>query len=126
MIPIPVTAAVLEKGGKVLIARRAKGRMGGFWEFPGGKLRAGESVQECLAREIREELGLIIEVGPEVSRNVHVYEWGAVELIALSARVASGELTLKDHDAVEWVEKGRLLEYALAPADIPIARVVAG
>ena len=124
MVPTPVAAAVIEQGGKVLLARRAEGRMKGFWEFPGGKLRAGESVQACLAREIREELGLVVEVGSEVARNVHAYAWGAIELIALRAKALSGRLAPKDHDAVEWVDTARLLEYALAPADIPIAKAV--
>jgi len=125
--PIRVTAAVLEKGGRVLLARRAAGRrMAGFWEFPGGKVEPGETLQACLARELREEFGVVVEAGPELARGVHAYEHGTIELIALSARHVSGEFSLADHDAIEWVPRSRLLDFRLAPADIPLAEALSG
>ena len=127
MPPVQVTAAVLEKDGRILLARRAKGRpMEGFWEFPGGKLEKGESLRECLAREIREELGVVVEVGDELGRTTHAYEWGTIELIAFAARHAAGSFTLKDHDELEWVDRERLLDFRLTPADVPLARDLAG
>jgi len=59
----PVTAAVIEKDGRVLIAKRKRAYLGYLWEFPGGKMEEGESLEECLKREIEEELGIEIEVG---------------------------------------------------------------
>lgn len=122
MAPVQVAAAVFEEDGKVLLARRAAGRLAGFWELPGGKLEPGETPSDCLVREIREELGVVVEAGPELGRSVHQYEHGTVELIAISVRRVSGSFTLKDHDALEWVAKDRLLEFKLAPADVPLAK----
>ncbi|WP_127015516.1 NUDIX domain-containing protein [Anoxybacter fermentans] len=58
---IRVTAAIIEKDGKFLIARRKEGHLSGMWEFPGGKIEEGESPEECLKREIFEELGIILQ-----------------------------------------------------------------
>lgn len=124
---IRVAAAVLVRDGRVLLARRAPHKsQPGLWEFPGGKIEPGETPAQALARELKEELGLVVEPGAELMTVRHEYDFGPIELIALSCRAdASGELRSTDHDLVEWVAPGRLLEYALAPADIPIAERLA-
>ncbi|MFA6028635.1 MAG: 16S rRNA (cytosine(1402)-N(4))-methyltransferase RsmH [Elusimicrobiota bacterium] len=123
---IPVCAAVLLRSGKVLLARRGPGRRhAGRWEFPGGRIEEGESSAAALARELREELGIAAEVGAELARTRHVYDFGEIELIAHLVSRFTGELTLTDHDQFAWVEARKLLEYDLVPADIPIAKVVA-
>jgi 8-oxo-dGTP diphosphatase len=126
--PVRVTAAlIVDDAGRVLVARRAAGRhLAGYWEFPGGKLEPGESPEACLARERREELGIECEVGALRATSVHAYDRGTIELLAYDARWVSGELVLHDHDAIEWVAPEGLFTIELAPADIPIARVLAG
>ena len=123
---IPVCAAVILRSGAVLLARRGPGRRhAGKWEFPGGRVEPGETPAAALARELREELGIDAEIGDEIARVRHLYEFGEIELIALRVSKFAGEPALKEHDRLAWVEARRLLDYDLAPADVPVARVVA-
>ena len=87
--------------------------------------RGGRNPASALVRELREELGIEATVGAEAARTRHVYDFGEIELIALLVTQFTGEIKLTDHDAVKWAEARRLLEYDLAPADIPIAKVIA-
>lgn len=123
---IPVCAAVILRSGMVLLARRGPGRKhAGKWEFPGGRIEDGETSAHALARELREELGIEAEVGAEAGRTRHVYDFGEIELIAHFVMKYTGALKLTDHDKIAWVEARKLLEYDLAPADVPIAEVIA-
>ena len=123
---VSVCAAVILRSGKVLLARRRPGlRHAGKWEFPGGRIEPGETSAAALKRELREELGIEAVVGAEAARARHVYDYGEIELIAHLVPSFSGELKPVDHDRLDWVEARRLLEYDLAPADVPIAEVVA-
>lgn len=126
--PLRVTAAVLRRDGRVLVCRRTRpDYLAGKWEFPGGKVEAGESVEACLARELEEELGIQGQVGRHVATHVHHYEALSLELIAHEVTWTSGELRLMaEHDAAEWVAPEALLSMDLAPADVPIARAVVG
>ncbi len=120
-----VTAAIIVSHGRVLIARRRGGdSMGGSWEFPGGSLEAGETLQECLKRELAEELGLVVDVGDVVAESTHCNERGAFRLVALAARIVSGEPAPVAHDEIAWVRPRELARFPLAPADVPIAAAV--
>ena len=122
---ISVVAAVIEKDGKVLIARRKRPFMGYLWEFPGGKLEDNESLEECLRRETRDELAIEIEVGPLVSLNKHVLNCqSAIALYAYRARYVSGSIKLKDHEEIKWVEPEDLTKYDFPDPDRLIAKEV--
>lgn len=87
-----VTAAVIRRGERMLIAQRPpEGMLGGLWEFPGGKQEAGESLAQCLRREIREELGIEIEVGPPLTTIRHSYTHFKITLHAFYCRLLRGE-----------------------------------
>lgn len=114
-----VTAAVIIKDEKILICKRSKyDKQGGKWEFPGGKIEAGETQEECLKREIKEELDLNIKVNDKIGKNIYVYPGGAIKLIAFYADLLDGDLKLNVHDDYKWVAKDKLKEFDFAPADI--------
>jgi A/G-specific adenine glycosylase len=119
--PIPhyiVTAAVMRRGDKVLIARRpSSGLLGGLWEFPGGKVEPSESLQEGLAREIREELGTEIEVGEELGVYKHAYTHFKVTLHAFFAELTGAEPTALEASEIRWVAPGELGEYPMGKID---------
>jgi len=116
-----VIAAIIMKDGKVLIAQRGQGqRLAGKWEFPGGKLEEGETPQECLKREIKEELDMDIEVEGYFGESVYHYETGPIRLVAYKARMLGESCRLNVHSRMEWVAPHELAKYDFAPADVPI------
>lgn len=122
-----VIAAIIMKDGKVLIAQRAQGqRLAGKWEFPGGKLEEGETPQECLKRELKEELDIDIEVGEYFGESVYHYETGPIRLVFYKACVLGGSCRLNVHSSVKWVAPHELEKYDFAPADVPIVDKLRG
>lgn len=121
----PVAAAVVYLDGKILITRRAPGeKLAGMWEFPGGKLEHEETPQDCITRELREELGVESVAGEILTSTTYTYPGGTIELIAIMVKLQSTQFTLQVHDLFEWVQPQELLQYGLAPADIPIAEEI--
>jgi 8-oxo-dGTP diphosphatase len=122
-----VTAAVIIEQGRLLITRRSPGdHLAGSWELPGGKVEPGESIEECLARELSEELAMVAEIGDVVARTVHHYDHGSFEMLALEARRMSG-IELLVHDEYAWVTPREIRQYQLAPADVElVAQLVSG
>jgi 8-oxo-dGTP diphosphatase len=118
-----VTAAVVQIDGLVLLTRRAQGeKLAGYWEFPGGKVDPGETLHSCLRRELLEELGVSSNPGSIICESVYKYDHGEFRLVAMDTTLEGADFTLSVHDKAEWVEISKLLDYQLAPADIPIAR----
>jgi 8-oxo-dGTP diphosphatase len=116
-----VTAAIWIYQGKVLIARRPVGdRLAGLWEFPGGKIETGETPQACLEREMAEEFGVNVHVGPFFGRSLYTYENGAIELLAYRISGAPQALELRAHSQYCWAGRSELNSYPFAPADIPL------
>ena len=116
-----VTAAIILKDNKVLIAQRALGEnLAGKWEFPGGKIELGETPQDCLKREIREELDVDIEVLDFFGESIYTYHSGTIKLMAFWCQWMSGKFTLKVHSQIAWVNHNELDLYDFAPADIPL------
>jgi 8-oxo-dGTP diphosphatase len=124
--PVPVVAAVIRReDGAILLARRhPRSRHGGLWEFPGGKVEEGETLEIALAREIREELGVDVAVGVELTRVTHEYPHATILLVAHDCRILTGEPRPLDCWEVAWVSPPDLLTYPMPEADVPIARTL--
>ena len=122
---ITVTAAILIHKNKFLIARRKPLiRHAGKWEFPGGKVEIGETPEQCLTREIKEEFSIDITVGRFFCDSTYTYNRGTVHILSYIASWLSGEITPVDHDDYVWAAPRDLLEYDLLPADIPLAKKI--
>ena len=113
-----VTAAVIIEDGQLFLARRPPGdTLAGLWELPGGKIEQGETPQECLERELREELEMDAIARDIVARTTYSYEHGSFELLAIQTTRLSG-FQLRVHDRCAWVKWPDLALYELAPADV--------
>ena len=116
--PIQVLAAVLEKNGRWLIAKRKKGdRFAGLWEFPGGKLERGETPEECLGRELSEELGIRVRVGHYLGSVSYSSPGFSIELMAYRVSHYAGSFCLQDHEEVRWVSPSEIGCFALTEPD---------
>lgn len=125
--PKDVAAAIIQRDDRVFVTRRGPDQaMAGLWEFPGGKVEPGETVQACIVRELAEELDIACEAGAEFMRNLHVYPGGSINLIAVHVRMTGESWELRVHDEARWVPVSELETLNLAPADVPIARALAG
>jgi len=106
------------RDGKLLITQRnAQDHLGGLWEFPGGKRRPDESFVECLVRELREELGIEIEVGDLLEKLTHEYPGKMVRLEFYRCRWKRHEPQALDCSAFKWVQAGELAQYEFPAAD---------
>ncbi len=120
--PQIVTAAIIEKDGRVLIGKRKEGKHhAGKWEFPGGTLEEGETYEECLKRELQEELAVDAEIGELYCIGEHVLtpEW-TIRLLAYRVDRVSGVLTPEEHEELKWVRIKELADYEFPEADRPI------
>ena len=115
---INVSAALVFRAGKLLITQRhLKSHLGGLWEFPGGKREAGETFEQCLVREIREELGVEISVGTLFGEIAHDYPEKSIRLKFFRCRRLSGEPQPLDCAAVKWVDRSELDGHEFPAAD---------
>jgi mutator protein MutT len=115
---IEVSAALISHQGKLLLTRRhADAHLGGLWEFPGGKREPGETFEQCLVREIREELGVDISVGELFEEIAHDYPEKSVLLKFFACKLLRGEPQPLDCAAVKWVEKAQLAGHEFPAAD---------
>lgn len=118
---LQVVAALLEQGGRFLICQRPSHKaQGDLWEFAGGKIEPGETPQQALERECREELAVEIQAGELFMEVVHEYDDRIVRLLVLRAVLKSGEPTALEHQAMAWVTPQQMMEYDFCPADLPI------
>ena len=126
MKTILVVAALIKKDNNVLIARRSTGDINvlGKWEFPGGKVEPNETEEHAIEREIKEEFELIIKTNKYITNNVCEYPTKIVDLKLYECEYISGEFKLHDHSEYQWVNINELLNYDLAPADIPLAKYI--
>ena len=124
-LPILVVAAcaLVDRDGRVLLAERPQGKpLAGLWEFPGGKLGAGEGPEACLIRELREELGIVVESAclAPLSFASHAYERFHLLMPLFICRKWQGIAMPLEGQRLAWVRPGKLRDYAMPPADAPL------
>ena len=117
---IKVAAAIIEKDGKIFATQRGYGNYKDWWEFPGGKIEAGESPQEALRREIREELDTEIAVGRLLTSVEYDYPEFHMSMDCFICTIVSGQLTLLEHEAARWLGAGELWQVRWLPSDIKV------
>jgi len=118
---LKVVAAIMEKQGRLLIAKRKKGdRLEGLWEFPGGKLESGETPEEGLKRELQEEFGIETRVGKFLCSVCFTSSTHFLELWAYEVSYVTGPFSLYDHEEIRWVSLDELDQYPLAEPDAAI------
>lgn len=118
MPPLEVSAGLVFRGGKLLITQRhAADHLGGLWEFPGGKREPGESFEQCLARELREELGIEVEVLEHLETITHDYPERTVHLRFFRCGLRSGEPEPLGCAALKWIGAAELEQHPFPAAD---------
>lgn len=120
---VEVVCALIWKSDRVLLAQRApEKRLGGLWEFPGGKVELGESPEEALHRELAEELGCRVEILGALPTTRHIYPWCEVNLhpFVCQLQVGSPEPQALEHIAIHWSLWKDVPDYELAGADYPV------
>jgi 8-oxo-dGTP diphosphatase len=116
-----VAVAIIEKEGRILIARRIKNDPLKYrWEFPGGKVEEGETAEECVKREVFEELGIDIMVKERICASPYDYAHMSIELLAYKASHVSGELKRHEYQRVQWVMPSELDSYDFPEANRPL------
>lgn len=115
---IEVSAGLVFRDGKLLITQRfADSHLGGLWEFPGGKREAGESFEDCLRRELQEELGIEVEVGEVIESLTHAYPEKTVHLKFFRCRWVANEPQALGCPAFKWVDVSELKSHSFPAAD---------
>ncbi len=113
-----IAAGIIWKRGTILIQQRlSEGLLGGLWEFPGGKVEPGESLEDCVAREVREEDGIEVRVGRELIAVDHAYSHFSITLHAFECEFLSGRVRLASAQKFKWVRPDDLDEYAFPAAN---------
>lgn len=116
-----VCGLILDEQGRVLACRRPDEKhLGGLWEFPGGKVEAGEDPEEALARELREELLVEVVVGGAMSEVIWSYESVTIRLLPYFCQILAGNLTPAEHSEIQWVDRGAIFTLEWAAADRPV------
>ena len=124
MKTIEVVAAIIKKDDAILATQRGYGDYAGWWEFPGGKIEAGESPEQAIVREIEEELEATIAVDRFVTTVDYDYEAFHLTMHCYLAHVAKGHLELLEHNAARWLSKEHIDEVDWLPADVLVVGAI--
>jgi len=122
-----VAAAILKRNGKLFIAKRPEGKsLAHHWEFPGGKQEEGETLQETLHRELREELNIETEVGEFFMQSTYDYDFGQIQINCFWVKLCDENCTIysNEHEETAWVLPSELKNYRFAPADVPVVEAL--
>ena len=117
-----VVCAVILDGGRIFATQRGYGEFKDGWEFPGGKIETGESAEQAIVREIREELDTVIEPIRLLDTVEEDYPSFHLSMQCFLCRVKSGHLILLEHEAARWLDKQHLYDVAWLPADLDLVR----
>ena len=120
MKTIRVVAAIIIDDGKVFATQRGYGEFKDGWEFPGGKIDVGETPEEALVREIKEELDTVVEVNELLDTVEYDYPNFHLSMDCFICKIKSGDLVLKEHEAAAWLTKDELKSVEWLPADITL------
>lgn len=123
---VEVVAAIIVRDGAVLATQRGYGEFEGWWEFPGGKVDAGETPEQALVREIREELNAPIVVGDYLCTAEHDYETFHLSMRCYVCTLANGTFELLEHHAAKWLDAEHLDEVDWLPADVQVVSAIKG
>lgn len=120
-----VSCAIIIKGGRILLTQRSESMTHPLkWEFPGGKIKPGESPESCILREIKEELNAIIEVKQQLPSLIFDYGSGRIKLIPFICILHSETLTLEQHKAYSWIQKKDMRNFDMLDADLEILKTL--
>ena len=122
-----VVAALIYDGDRFMICQRPENKTRGLlWEFVGGKVEEGETKEAALVRECEEEIDVLIETGEKFCEVVHTYPDITVRLTVFEARIASGEVRMKEHNDIRWITPDEIGNYEFCPADRDILKKIKG
>lgn len=124
MKSIRVVAAVIRDKDRIFATQRGYGNYKGWWEFPGGKIEAGETPQEALKREIREELDTLVEVGDLIACVEYDYPEFHLSMDCFWCTVLEGNLHLNEAEDARWLTKENLMSVKWLPADLEVLEVI--
>ena len=121
---IHVAAAVIHRGDEIFVTQRGYGEYKDWWEFPGGKVENGETPEEALVREIREELDTSIEVEEFLTTVEYDYPAFHLTMDCYRCKVREGRLTLLEHEAARWLPADQLRQVKWLPADVQVVSLI--
>ena len=121
---LQVVAAIICKDNRIFATQRGYGEFRVQWEFPGGKVEPGETPEEALIREIKEELDIEISVGKYIHTVEYDYPTFHLSMLCFICKILSGSLVLKEHEEARWLEKDNLYSVDWLPADLEIVSLL--